>query len=143
MGYELYHYCVFLNLDQWCSISFLSCRKRTETRLPLSPLLFLLVAKGLRRSIREAKRLRTFRGIQIALDLQLTHLLFVDDVLIFCSSSARDLNTLTKIVYLFSIATGMEINVGKSTLSTHLLNAVERQEYLNLFPLSVGILEGG
>ena len=92
------------------------------------------MAEDLSRSIREAKRLRTFRGIQIALDLQLTHLLFLDDVLIFCYGSARELNTLSEILNLFSIANGMEINVSKSTLSTHLLGVAERHEYLDFFP---------
>ena len=36
----------------------------------------------------------------------------------------------------------MEINVSKSTLSTHLLGVAKRHEYLDFFPFSVGILEG-
>ena len=91
----------------------------------------------------EAKRLGTFRGIQITQDLQLTHLLFVDDVLIFCSRSIRELNTLSDILKVFSKATGMEINFGKSTLTTHLLSVEERQEVLNFFPFNTGSLDGG
>jgi hypothetical protein len=50
---------------------------------PLSPLLFLLVVEGLNRAIGEARRNKTFSGIQIYRTLQITHLLFVDDALIF------------------------------------------------------------
>ena len=37
----------------------------------------------------------------------------------------------------------MEINFGKSTLSTHLLSEVERQEFLAFFPFSIGSMEEG
>jgi hypothetical protein len=50
---------------------------------PLSPLLFLLVAKGLSRAIQEAKNIGSFQGIHISGGLNITHLLFVDDVLNF------------------------------------------------------------
>ena len=91
----------------------------------------------------EAKRLGTFRGIQITQDLQLTHMLFINDVLIFCSGSLRELTTLSKIMKVFSKTTGMEINFGKSTLTTHLLSVEERQEVLNFFPFNTGSLDGG
>ena len=49
----------------------------------------------------------------------------MDDVLIFCSGNVQDMNTISDILALFSTTTGMEINVGKSTLPTHHLNAKE------------------
>ena len=53
------------------------------------------------------------------------HLLFVDDVLIFCSGTLQDVDTISEILALFATATGMEINAGKSTLSTHKLGVEE------------------
>jgi hypothetical protein len=50
---------------------------------PLSPLLFLLVAEGLRRAIEATKLRGEFHGISISPTLNITHLLFVDDVLLF------------------------------------------------------------
>ena len=50
---------------------------------PLSPLLFLVVAEGLSRFILAAKADGSFKGIPISEVLFITHLLFVDDVLIF------------------------------------------------------------
>jgi hypothetical protein len=80
---------------------------------PLSPLLFLLVIEGFSRDISEAKRLGYFSGIEITQALQLTHLLFVDDVLIFSVGSKREDKTLNNILLLFSKEIGMKINKGK------------------------------
>ena len=88
---------------------------------PLSPLLFLLVAEGLSRALKAAKRQGSLKGIQVAPNFFITHLLFVDDVLIFCSGSVRDVVTLGEILDLFSKATGMEVNVVKSSFTSHFL----------------------
>jgi hypothetical protein len=50
---------------------------------PLLPFLFLLVVEGLRILLREEKRLRQIQGIRTRRRESLTHLLFVDNVLIF------------------------------------------------------------
>ena len=82
-------------------------------------------------------------GIQISQHLQTTHLLFVDDVLILCSRTVRDVDTISGILVLFATATGMEINAGKSTLSTHKLRAHELQHIFETFPYRPKELEGG
>jgi len=110
---------------------------------PLSPLLFLLVAEGLSRAIIKAKGEGLFQGIQVAPNLNISHLLFVDDVLIFCSGSRGDTRVLKEILDLFSKATGMEINAGKSTLSTHLLRPEEVASLTNSFPFITTGLDAG
>ena len=50
---------------------------------PLSPLLFILVIEGLSRIILHVKVEHKIKGINITHSLPITHLLFVDDVLIF------------------------------------------------------------
>ena len=62
---------------------FFHAERGLRQGFPLSPLLFMLVAEGLSRAIRAAKVEGRFAGIQIASHLNVTHLLFVDDVLIF------------------------------------------------------------
>lgn len=84
---------------------------------PLSPLLFLLVAKGLRRFLIKAKAYGDFRGINISPGLAITHLLFVDDILIFCNGSRRGIQLLSEGMDLFRRATGMLINEEKSTVN--------------------------
>jgi len=110
---------------------------------PLSPLLFLLVAEGLSRAIIEAHHEGRFQGIRVAPNLNITHLLFVDDVLIFCSGCRRESRVLKEILELFSKATGMEINAGKSTLTTNLLRPFEEDELLRLFPYNTAGLDEG
>jgi hypothetical protein len=61
---------------------------------PLSPLLFLLVVESLSHFLNEAKSTGTFRGIKISSGLHISHLLFVDDILIFCDGSRRDTDKL-------------------------------------------------
>ena len=69
---------------------------------PLSPLLYLLVAEGLSRSLRDAKIRGSLVGIQISQYLQITHLLFVDDFLIFFSRTERENQTPFVIYWRFS-----------------------------------------
>lgn len=110
---------------------------------PLSPQLFLLVAEGLSRALTDAKNKDLIHGVQISLNLQITHLLFVDDVLMFGSSSSREVDRLQEILSLFLKATGMEVNGNKSTLSSNLLGDEEKQEYSRDFPYPYHPLEDG
>jgi len=110
---------------------------------PLSPLLFLLVAEGLSRAIAAASRDGLFKGIKISSSLYLTHLLFVDDVLIFCSGSRRDAETLKSILNLFSKATGMEFNSRKSTISSCLLSDGEIARLKSFFPFETKSIDEG
>lgn len=57
---------------------------------PLSPLLFLLVMEGLSRLMDSTKNSGDIRGLRITDLCFLTHLLFVDDVLIILDGSIRD-----------------------------------------------------
>lgn len=110
---------------------------------PLSPLLFLMVAEGLSRALEDAKNKGLIHGVQISPNLQITHLLFVDDVLMYGSSSEREAGRLREILSLFSKATGMEVNENKATLSTNLLGDQERHAYSRAFPYSHHLLEDG
>ena len=83
------------------------------------------MAEGLSRSLREAKRMGTLKGIKVTHQLFITHLMFVDYVLIFYLCSATNTATIINILKLFSKATRMDINIGKSIFSTHLLSATE------------------
>ena len=110
---------------------------------PLSPLLFLLVAEGLSHALKEAIRLGNFNGLQLEQNLHISHLVFVDDILIFCSGSVRDLCALDDILKLFSKATGMDINVGKSTVIPYLLSIEEERVLSELFPFHTTAFEEG
>eukprot|EP00253_Pinus_taeda_P034216 PITA_34216 len=89
---------------------FFNSQRGLRQGCPLSPLLFLLVAEGLSRLIHKARRTEKVKGIEVAINLFITHLLFVDDILIFSNGSPDELKELKGIFDIFLKATGMQIN---------------------------------
>ena len=61
---------------------FFSASRGIRQGCPLSPLLFILVIEGLSLLIKDARSNGLIRGIRISPSLALTHLLFVDDVIL-------------------------------------------------------------
>jgi hypothetical protein len=49
----------------------------------MSPFLFLLMVEGLNRMVSRAKQEGIVKGIKIGNSISLSHLLFVDDVILF------------------------------------------------------------
>jgi len=103
----------------------------------LSPLLFLLVAKGLSRALEVEKINTDFGGIFISPTLQITHLLFANDVLILCNGLRGDEEEIRKMLDIFGKATEMMINEKKSSLSIQNLEKEEIDLYRSLFPFEV------
>jgi hypothetical protein len=87
----------------------------------LSHFLFLLVVEGLCRELYHTLANKEFHGIEISHNLILTHLLFVDDVLIFFNVTLEAIENLVEILYIFCSSTGMMINQQKSTLSVSIM----------------------
>jgi hypothetical protein len=85
--------------------SFFQADMGVRQGCPLSPLLFLLVVESLSHFLTEAKTTGTFRGIKISSVLHISHLLFVDDILIFCDGSRRDTDKLCEGLTLFKRVT--------------------------------------
>jgi len=82
---------------------------------PLAPLPLLLVVGGICRFIANAKFVGSFNGINMGGILCVTHLLFVDDIMLFCNGFRREASKL-KELYFFSLAIGMVFNERKSTI---------------------------
>jgi len=57
---------------------------------PLSPLLFLLVVECLSRLMKKVVDDGTFHGLKVAISIYVSHLLFVDDVLILGDEIYKD-----------------------------------------------------
>jgi hypothetical protein len=70
-------------------------------------LFFLLMEEGLSHSLSDAKDWGIFHGIHISHSFFLNHMLFVDDVLIFCDGQRDDAESLTNVLALFSRDTSM------------------------------------
>lgn len=71
--------------------------------------------EGLGHFLKHASSTGGYKGTLIYQDLNLTHLLFVDDILIFCGGSRRDMENICNGLALFKRASEMVINAGKST----------------------------
>jgi hypothetical protein len=102
-----------------------------------------LVAEGLSRALEVEKINRYFGGIFISPTLWITHLLFVDDVLIFCNGLRGDAEKLREILDLFGKATRMMINDRKSSLSIQNLEEEEIGLYRSLFPFEMKEFNAG
>ena len=94
--------------------SFFSASRGIRQGCPLSPLLFILVIEGLSLLIEDAKQNGVIKGIQISATLSLTHLLFVDDVILFGMGTYEDWIAFKVILDIFCDASGMMINLDKS-----------------------------
>lgn len=122
---------------------FFSAERGLRQGCPLSPLLFLLVMEGLNRLIAAKHRRGRIKGIKITENCSLTHLLFVDDVLIFLNGSLADTSALQSVFDLFQKATGMIINVHKSTLTATGCSQHEVVYTRNRFPFLLLPMEEG
>lgn len=79
---------------------------------PLSSMLFLFVAKGLNILLTEAKRGwgGDLMGTTVAGDLTITHLMSVDDILLFFHRSMPDLTSIKVALSLFKKVINMQVN---------------------------------
>eukprot|EP00253_Pinus_taeda_P035974 PITA_35974 len=104
---------------------------------PLSPLLFLLVAEGLSQLICLAKREGTVKGLEVAVNMFISHLLFVDNILLFSNGNLNEIKELKNILDLFMKVTGMQINYRKSQLIMEGLDRLEKNQITSILPFDV------
>ena len=81
---------------------------------PLSPLIFLLVIKGLSRMINKSNSSGEIKGIKISSNLSITHLMFLDDIMIVGSGSLAEWRIHANSTKSFSHASGLSVNYNKS-----------------------------
>jgi hypothetical protein len=85
------------------------------------------VVECLSRIIHSEATTTKIKGIRININFSLTHLLFVDDILIFCEGNISYISTLKEILNTFFLAMGMKINKEKSSLFSWGLSYFECQ----------------
>lgn len=99
--------------------------------------------EGLNTLISEEKNRGCFKGVKIASNILLTHLLFVDDVLIFTSRAISDSSVMDGILKVFCKATGMKTNQEKTTLTVAACSPNESTYVEQRFPFrKLDIKEG-
>lgn len=82
---------------------------------PISPFIFILAAEGLGRYFKKEMRERRIKGLRLwGNDLPITHQQFVDDIMLFCEVSIREVRNVKRTLKLFMEASGMEVNKDKS-----------------------------
>lgn len=84
---------------------------------PLSPYLFILCAEILSSMISHNQDSGKIKGLSIAKNARpITHLLFADDSLMFCSTKDNNIKELHQILEDYQKASGQRINLDKSEL---------------------------
>lgn len=95
---------------------FFNIEKGLRQGDPLSPFLFNICANGLSCMLNQLLDDALFCGVKIGGDLHINHLQFADDTLLFCESELSQIDLLCNTLLTFLFASGLRINMGKSTL---------------------------
>jgi hypothetical protein len=109
----------------------------------LSPLLFLLIVKGLSVLIRQAVVDGSIQGIKISDFVRVTHLLFVDDVLLMGKGMMEEWIQLKQTLDLFSNATRMLVNKEKSLFLVAEVDSNVRRSVQDIFSIRMDDLDCG
>lgn len=131
----------FAVLINGAATSFFKGQRGLRQGCPLSPLLFLLVAEGLSQLILEAKREGLVKGLEVAVNLYISHLLFVDDILLFTNGNLNEIKDLKNILDLFMKATGMQVNYRKPQLIMEGFNRHEKRLITSILPFDIYSME--
>jgi len=98
---------------------FFRCSRGLRHGFPLSHFLFILLMDGLRRLFEKEKYLDKILGVKVSIRVRITHLMFVDDVLLFGCGLISEWRDFHRILCLFSKATRLMINLDKYSFLSH------------------------
>ena len=125
MDEVLHQHCEILCFNKWLSyrfflIGFFSSQRHLRQEDPLSPFLFIIAMEGLNDMLKIAQEKSWLRGFRVSsrvgADLEITHLQYADDTLVFCDANQNQLKILRVIFVLFEAISGLHINWNKSFL---------------------------
>ncbi|RVX05586.1 hypothetical protein CK203_027280 [Vitis vinifera] len=98
--------------------SMLKSNRELRPRDPLSPYLFVLTMEALSYFLRRAREGGFLASFKVngrdGEGLEVTHLLFVDDILVFCEVSRAQMTYLSWLLMWFEVISNMKINLTKS-----------------------------
>ena len=83
---------------------------------PLSPFLFIVAMEGMSNLFNKARRKKWIKGFQLSEtnSLEVTHLQYADNTLVFCETKEEQVLVLRVIFIIFKGVSGLHINRGKS-----------------------------
>jgi hypothetical protein len=110
---------------------------------PLSPLLFLLIVEGLVESLRDWLMMVDLKDILVANGFRITHLLFVDDVILFGKGYLQEWQVFKDALDLFCNASGMVFSNQKSQFLEVGWSVEGIVQLKQIFPFDVKSIEEG
>lgn len=120
---------------------YFSCMRGVRQGDPLSPLLFCLAEEVLSRSLSKLVQdgklqlMAGPRGIQVP-----SHVLYADDVMIFCKGTKQNLMTLMDLFNRYGEISGQVINPSKSTFYAGLISARRQDITADILGFAIGKL---
>ena len=84
---------------------------------PISPFIFVLAMDYLSILLNHLEKKNLIKGVSFNGKHNLTHLLFADDILLFMEEDEETINNMRNALRLFELASGLNINLNKSTIS--------------------------
>ncbi|KAM5546473.1 hypothetical protein ABKV19_002467, partial [Rosa sericea] len=94
---------------------FFSCARGVRQGDPLSPLLFCVAEEALSRGLSSLFSSGRVKSISLPRGCKLTHVLYADDLFIFCRGDVSSLNRLQLFLDSYGAASGQLVNKNKST----------------------------
>jgi hypothetical protein len=82
--------CKFCSVNKWISFGVLQGIEGSQEGFPLSPFYVPLGRRRAQQTDNQRKENGFFRGIQAMESIEVTHLLFVDDILLFGRGNLRE-----------------------------------------------------
>ncbi|GKA40345.1 RNA-directed DNA polymerase, eukaryota, reverse transcriptase zinc-binding domain protein [Tanacetum coccineum] len=108
---------------------------------PMSPYLFTLVMEVfniiMRKSIGESKDFKYHQGCK---KLEITHLCFADDLLVFFHGNTKSLSVIKEALEEFSSYSGVKANMNKSTILFGGMTSTKQSIILDIVPFTIGRL---
>ena len=87
---------------------------------PLSPPLFLLIMEVLSQVLKKTEEGGLIQGFHVgpinSTGIHISHLLFADDIILFCNASREQLLSIRLALTCFQAFTSLKVNVGKSEI---------------------------
>ncbi|KAA0039966.1 LINE-1 retrotransposable element ORF2 protein [Cucumis melo var. makuwa] len=105
---------------------------------PISPFIFVLAMDYISRLLNSVGE--KIKGVKMEGNINLTHLLFADDILLFVEDDEHSIQNLKNIINLFQLASGLSINLNKSTISPINVGAARTEQIASQWGISTKFL---